>query len=152
MCWNRERIMSGGFGSCATFCDGVLAAGDNVIMEGVLEGAFDIVHSEEAREVRFIFAEANFWRTVAIEPIAAKAVLPSLNGGIAGRHQARLRGRLDSPRPAVAKPKLWQQVQGREIRSAVVRGNAHQDVGRRGLGIFDKYIEVAVVVEDARVE
>src|SRR5262245_32040751 len=101
--------MSGGLGSCAAFCNRLLAATDNVVMEGVLEGAFDVVHSKEAREVRFVFAEENFRTAIAIKPVTSEALLLSLNGGIAGSCQVRLRGRLDSPGPAVAKPKLRQQ-------------------------------------------
>ena len=59
---------------------------------------------------------------------------------------------LVTPRPRVAEPERRQQVQGRRVRTAVVGGDEHQDVVVRRLGVLDDHIEVAILVEDARVE
>ena len=62
-------------------------------------------------------------------------------------------GRLRAPvAPRVAEPQRRQQVQRRRLRAAVVRGDAHQDVVVGGLRVLDLDVEVAVLVEDARVE
>ena len=56
------------------------------------------------------------------------------------------------PRPDVAKPQLRQHMQRRFLRPAIVNRDAHQNVFRRRLRVFDEHIQVAVVVEDAGVE
>src|SRR6266511_1015925 len=55
------------------------------------------------------------------------------------------------PAPGVAKPQRGQQVQLRRLRTAIRRRDADEDVVWRGFGVFDNHIEVAVIVEDARV-
>jgi hypothetical protein len=43
-------------------------------------------------------------------------------------------------------------MQRRRLGAAVDRANADQDIVRASFGVFDKHVEIAVVVEDARVE
>ena len=57
-----------------------------------------------------------------------------------------------APGPGVAEPERRQQVQGRGLGTAVVGCDQQQDVVRRGLGVLDHHVEVAVLVEDAGVE
>src|SRR5437667_1826821 len=56
------------------------------------------------------------------------------------------------PRPGVTEPQLWEQMDRRRLRPAVADGDKHQNVVRRGLGVFDEDVEIAVVVENAGVE
>ena len=51
------------------------------------------------------------------------------------------------PGPGIAEPDGGEQVEFGEIRSAVVSGNPDQDVFVCGFGIFDKHVEVPVVVK-----
>ena len=56
------------------------------------------------------------------------------------------------PGPLVAEPERRQDVQLGRLRAAVVDGDLDQDVFGRLLGIFHEHVEVAVLVEHARVE
>ena len=60
--------------------------------------------------------------------------------------------RARSPRPGVAKPQLRQDVDRRFLGPAIVNADAHEHVLGAGLRVFDEDVEVAVVIEDARVE
>ena len=55
-------------------------------------------------------------------------------------------------RPGVAEPERRQHVQGGRFGSAIVYRNRHQYIRRTSFRIFDKHIEIAVVVEDTRVD
>ena len=64
-----------------------------------------------------------------------------------------LLGRSGNPRrPVVAEPQGRQHVQLGRRRPPVDRGDLHQDVLRATLGVLHEDVEVAVVLEDARVE
>ena len=41
---------------------------------------------------------------------------------------------------------------GRSFRSAIMNRDPHEHVFRPGFGVFDKDIEIAVIIEDARIE
>ena len=64
----------------------------------------------------------------------------------AGRRTVR------GPRPGVAEPERRQDVNGRRVRSAVLDRDLDEDVFGRGLGVFDEHVEVAVLIEHARIE
>ena len=70
--------------------------------------------------------------------------------------QVRLFGRpvrrRNPRRPVVPEPQRRQQVQVGHIRAAVGRGDLHQDVVGRALGVPDEHVEVPAVVEDAGIE
>ena len=57
-----------------------------------------------------------------------------------------------APRPGVPEPDGRQQVQRRLLRAAVVHRDLHQQVLGGRLRVLDEDVEVAVLVEDARVE
>ena len=56
------------------------------------------------------------------------------------------------PRPLIPKPESRQDLQIRRFGAAIVNADLDQDVFASGLRILDKDVEVAVLVEDARVE
>ncbi len=56
------------------------------------------------------------------------------------------------PRPCIAEPERRQQMQRGRFRSTVGDADSYAQVIRARLGVFNKHIEVAVFVEDARVE
>ena len=61
--------------------------------------------------------------------------------------------RISNPcRPVVAEPERWKQMQIGRLRSAVGGSDFHQDVIRTGFGVFDKHVEIAVLIEDPRVQ
>jgi len=57
-----------------------------------------------------------------------------------------------APRPRIAEPERRKQIELRDIRATIGRGDANQNVGRRRLRILDLDVEVAVLVERAGVE
>ncbi len=67
-------------------------------------------------------------------------------------HDRRLGQRSWSPHPGVPEPQVWEELDRRRLRPAVVDGDADGHVLGRHLGVFDEDVEVAVVVEDAGVE
>jgi len=56
------------------------------------------------------------------------------------------------PGPGVAEPERGQEVEFGWVWSTIGGGDTDQDVVGRTLGIFDENVEVAVLVEDARVQ
>ena len=57
-----------------------------------------------------------------------------------------------SPGPSVAKPERRQKMQRGRVLAAVRHGKTNQDVAGRTFGIFDHHVEVAVLIENARVQ
>src|SRR3990172_8851335 len=56
------------------------------------------------------------------------------------------------PCPCVAKPESRQKVEWSRVRAAVGYRDANQDVVLGGLGVFHEDVEVAVLIEHARVQ
>ena len=73
-------------------------------------------------------------------------------GRVFGNALRRGLGRAHVPVPGVAEPEGRQDVERRRLGPAVGRGDADQDVIDAGLGVFDRDVEVAALVEDAGVE
>src|SRR5678816_2335946 len=57
-----------------------------------------------------------------------------------------------TPRPGVSEPERREHVKARVIGAAVADRYAHQNVIWTLFSVFDKDVEVAVVIEDARIE
>src|SRR6516165_104598 len=57
-----------------------------------------------------------------------------------------------SPRPGVSEPKLRQYVNHGLFWAAVTNRDQHQNVFRRGLGVFDKDVKISVFIESIRVD
>jgi hypothetical protein len=55
------------------------------------------------------------------------------------------------PGPGVAEPERGQEVEVGGVWSTIRGADSDQDVVRGGLGVFDDNVEIAVIVEDARV-
>ena len=51
--------------------------------------------------------------------------------------------------PDIAEPERGQQIERRFFRPAIPGCDLDQDIFRRGFGIFDEHVEVAVLVENA---
>src|SRR6516162_1110842 len=59
---------------------------------------------------------------------------------------------LASPRPGIAKPKCGQKVKGFTSRSTVDNRDANKDIVGCGLGVFGKYIEIPVLIENTGIQ
>ena len=64
----------------------------------------------------------------------------------------RFRTGSGAPDPGIAKPEMRQKMQRRPLRAAVESLDADGDVFGRDLGVFDHDVEIAVIVEDARIK
>ena len=129
---------------------GIEPAVDQPIMKCVLEGA-DRIRLAESALVGLVLGEQP-GRVALRLPLHFREVgVLDADARFARLRQARL-GHARPPRPGIARPQLRQQPKRRRCGSAVGGGDEHHDAVQVRFGEFDLDIEVAVVVEDARVE
>ena len=154
---------------------GVLAALDDVLVNGVLEVALGRL-SVETADVGFVVAEEKLRRAVPGEPHSPGLGLPLLGrlgvdrpvldrerrlphqagSGVVRPHLDAVRGELlgrgAAPGPAVAEPELRQEVDLGRLGASIDRGQADEKVLGIGLRHLQEDVEVAATVEDPGVE
>jgi hypothetical protein len=150
-CGDRERVVERRPGAGPGGVDGVAPAVNDGIVEGVLEMARGAVAAEQPGRIRLVVAEQQGRSAVAVNPVTAQLLVVRLHGPVRRGRQDRPVGPV-LPRPGVAEPDLRQQVEGGGVRAAVVGRDLQEQVVRPGLGVLDKDVEVATIVEDAGVE
>ena len=155
---NFQFVMRAHFCAGALGVHNVLMAANQIFVERVFEKAvFVLIAAEAAVGVRFVFREQQFRQnSSAVNRTGEKFKHPQFLVLHLDRRAAAQCAQTGLvmflvPRPGVAKPKMRQDVDGRGFRPAIVNGDAHQNVIWRGLGVFDKDVEVTVVVKNARV-
>ena len=137
--------------------DGVAAAADDVLVEGVLDVWRRVWASKETRGVRLVLREEELRRDRRLfdeepEPAHAlvigreRAAAPGDDGGLAPVAFAG-----PSPGPRVAEPEGREEIQPRRLRTAIGDRDPDEHVVRRRLGVFHEDVEVAVGLEHARV-
>src|SRR5580704_4952738 len=57
-----------------------------------------------------------------------------------------------APGPSISEPKRWKHVNFRRFSASIVDTDLDQDIFGRLLGVLHKHVEVAVLVENSRVE
>ena len=57
-----------------------------------------------------------------------------------------------TPRPRIAKPECWQDFQRGQFVAVIGHANANQNIFRRSFCIFNRHIEITVVVKNSRFE
>ena len=128
---------------------------DDVVIDPVFDMRRCVGCAEEALRVRLVFREQQCRSAIAAEESVTELRLSHLDDCLrradGSLFQRRTIGRV-VPRPAIAEPQRRQQVQFGCLRTAVVNADADENVFGRGLCVFHEQIEVAVLVEDARVE
>ncbi len=139
--------------------DGALPPGDDAVVERVLDVRRPVGFAEQALGVGLVVGEQQLGEA-AVGPgpgderdAAERRVVglePARPGG-GDRRPGRILVVVPPPAPGVAEPQRRQQVQRRRVRAAVADRDADEDVVGRGLGVLDLHVEVAAVVEDARV-
>src|SRR5215470_19287369 len=72
--------------------------------------------------------------------------------GLPGRPPERRPWRTARPGPHVAEPERRQHVEGGWRRPPVPDGDLDEDVLGAGLGVFHEHVEVAILIEDARIQ
>jgi hypothetical protein len=131
--------------------DRVAAAVDDIAVDPVLHVRRSVGRSEEPLRIGLVLGEEQIARTLTgEEPLAQLGIRGGdRTGSRLSEHRSR---RIAAPRPGVAEPQRRQQVQVGFFRTAIVHGDLNQEIFRRGLGVFDEHVEVAVLAEDAGVE
>src|SRR2546427_9767174 len=148
-------------------------ATDDVAMEGVLRvtGSIPRPRPITSHAVRLVVGEERLPARRAVQPAFAELVLERevpqrLGVAIVGdeRHHALRRGprlihadpRLDAalgrPAPRIAEPEMGNDVQRRRVGAAIEGLDADADVFRPALRVLDEDVEIAIVVEHARIE
>jgi hypothetical protein len=132
----------------------ILAVGD-VVVDAVLDVRGPVGDAEDPLRVGLVLGEEEVRR-----PLAVEVSIPQV--GIDRLDHAPLRGgdylvkarAVGSavPGPLVAEPERGQDVQLRGLGAAVVDADPDEEVLGRGLRVFDEDVEVAALVEHARVE
>ena len=128
----------------------------DVVVDAVFDVGRAIGHAENPLHVRFVLGEQQ-------RRIARAVEIPLAQFGIDGFDDCSAPAALIDllqagplsvamPRPLIAEPERRQQMQLGRFGAAVVHRDVDQDVVGRRLAYSTKHIEVAVLVEHARVE
>src|SRR6516225_7014525 len=146
--------MRGGFGPGVVRVDRTLPVCHHAVVDPVLDIGCGIGAAEEALVVRLVFGEQQDRASLAMEEIVAQNRVTRGDGG-----SAALRGvpqrwfrLLRPPGPEIAEPQGRQYVDLSLGGPAVGYADFDQQIGRRGLCVFDEYVEIPVFIEYAGVE
>src|SRR5581483_1558364 len=129
---------------------------NDVIVDPVLDVRRFIPDPVEPLRVGFIFGEEQFRLVVADEVTQPGFEMARADQAEAGNFEVRVAAHprpalISAPRPGVAEPRGRPHVNLCRLRAAIDEGDTNQDVFDCGLGVFDEQVEIAVVVEHARV-
>ncbi len=124
---------------------------NDIFVETVLEETWGVSLTIKPSGIRFVVTKQNLRLAVTSQRVISQFRMLRGNRAALTKGQLRLL-RIRLPRPGVAKPQLRQQMNRRRFRPAIVNRHPHQNLFRPGFRVFDKHIEVAVVVEDAGIE
>ena len=120
-----ELVMEGALAAFRVRADGVLVAVNDVVVDAVLETAFDIQAVQPA-VVGFILAEQELGRAVRANSLSGGNMGCSVSTLLFEWTRMRARGNSVRPAPHVPRPELRQQMQRRLIGPAVDHGDPHQ--------------------------
>jgi hypothetical protein len=146
-----EGVVGGRLGAHPRGVDRVAAARDGVGVERVLDVGGRIGLAPETGRVALVLGEEQLRGSIAREPVLAELVMGGLDDARPRLAQRGL-GLVVAPGPGVAEPEGRQDTKPGRLRPAVVHRDANQDVLRALLRILHEHVEVAIVVEGARVE
>ena len=123
-----------------------LVAVDDIFVEAILEETLRVSLAVMTTWIGFVFAEQQLGFGITVECVGAEFVMLRLDAVARG-------GELRFRAVVLPGPVLRNQSCGSRNRrgfwAAIVGGDEHQDVLGTGLGVFDEYVPIAVVVEDA---
>ena len=141
------------FGAVVIRVDGGLDAVHDEIVYPVFDVRRGILIIEDTLVIRVVLGKYESRAAFAVEPARAVVIVIELDcGGLGRRISTKLWSTLvESPRPGVAKPDRRQEVQWSGFGTAVGGFDPDQDIVRPCFGVLDRYVKVAVVVEDAGV-
>src|SRR5262249_2874747 len=146
------RIVRGGLRPDAIRAHRARPTVDHVRVEGILYMGRRIRRREEPLHVGLVVGEEPRRIAAGEQAVASERGVLGGQAAIRPAHDARSRPIALSgapPRPGVAEPEGRQDVERRGVGAAVRDREANEDILGRRLGVLDRYVEVAAVVEDA---
>jgi hypothetical protein len=134
----------------------LLPAVDDRLVERVLAAGVRLAVAEEAADIRLVVGEEQSGRALGVEAEVRRELRVLQAHGLRagrrlGQHEPRLVS-LPLPGPGVPEPEGRQHMERRRLRRPVVDGHADEDVVRARLRVLHQHVEVAVVVEHARID
>ncbi len=112
--------------------------------------AAHFIHAEQPARIGVVVAEQQGRCGIEIKPEFTQIRVRDLDGAWPA-DQRRLRY-ARAPRPNISAAQLRQQGQHRGIRPSIVRGDLHENIVGRSFCVFDKHVEVAIVIEQTRIQ
>src|SRR6266849_3796697 len=127
---------------------------NQVFVKGVLHIRKDLP-TIQPTTVRFVLGEQYLRLTRANQP--ALPILPVLQLGTDASWRASHNSRrrtpwIPAPRPRIAKPQRWQQMQSRGVRPTIHGSDTNQDIFYVSLRVLHKNIEVSIFREHPRIK
>src|SRR5581483_12127384 len=102
-------------------------------------------------DVRFVLCKQKFRITFTVELVVAQAGMHNLYSSL--RHLVKCRfGFVFVPRPGVAEPERWKQMELCRFRTSVMHRDSDEQIFWICFGVLDKYVEVAIIVENSGIE
>ena len=147
--------MCGDLGARLLGIDGRRLAEHDAVVDAVLDVGRAIGDAEDPLRVGFVLGEQQRHVAGAVQVALAQFGIDGLDDALLRSSRDLLQDRPVGralPRPLIAKPERRQDVQLGRFRAAIVDRDLNQNVFGRLLGILDEHVEVAVLVEHARVE
>ncbi len=150
-----ERVVGGHLGAGVRRAHRLAVVVHDVAVDRVLGVWRAIGRAGHALAVRLVLGVKKRHAALAREGVLAPFRVAGHRRAHAGRPvrlPERRSRRVSRPRPRVAEPQGGQEVEGGGLGPAVRHRETDQDVLGRRLGVFHEDVEVAVAVEDSRVE
>src|SRR6185437_11124475 len=146
---NQPVVMKCRFGTLLEI-DRVSMTVDNIFLDAVLEISSSCFGAIQPLQVGLIVAKKIILRFVRVEiPFSEIPMLQHDMPFIGGHHPWFVF--IGAPAPGISEPDGRKDMHGRRILSPVMNGYPDEDILHIRLGIFDKNVEIAVLVEDTRV-
>ena len=142
-------------GSLLLRIDGRCLAVDDVVVDAVLDVGGPVRHAEDPLRIGFVLREQQGHVAFAIQVALAQVGIDRLHDALPRRAVGLKEGRsvgTGMPGPLVAEPERRQNVQFGRFRTAIVNRDLNQNVFRRTFGVLDEYVEVAILIEHARID
>ena len=154
-CAHRDRVVHSRFRAVTLWIYSVGAAVNDVVVDAVLDVWSAVRSPLDAFRVGFVLGEQQFCSVLAVDESFPEIRMRSADHAAVGARSELAKQRPIAcfrRIPGVAKPERRQHVQRRRLRPTIPDRDLNQDVFRGCLGVFDEHVEVAVLIEHARIK
>ena len=156
---DRQLADRRGLGAELTRVDCAAIAINQVVVKRILDIPIAVLEVEDAAVVGFILRKHDLRRVaidslIDVQPELSQREVAGDDRGRPGGLQPRFRFAavvLATPRPVVAEPQRREHMNRRRFRPAISDGEADQHVVGRRFGVLGEDVEVAILVERARI-